>query len=57
MAIVVRCQGYMELEETLLQWKQKTHLHRLLSVEEEVPRKYKPKKDVIAKFLANSPDD
>ena len=48
--------GYMELEETLLQWKQKTHLLRLLDAPEEVPRKYRTKKTFMDQFLTKKLD-
>lgn len=32
--------GYMELEETLMQWKQKTHLLRVLEPQELQPKEH-----------------
>lgn len=52
MVLVSPPQGYMELEETLMQWKQKTHLYRVLAPTEEIPRKLKPKKNAKERFLA-----
>jgi hypothetical protein len=59
----VRCgttllQGYMEVEETLMQWKQKTHLMRLLAPEYEEPRKARAAKQGFKeRFLAGVVDD
>ena len=36
-AAILVAKGYMELEETLMQWKQKSHLLRLLDVSEKNP--------------------
>ena len=41
--------GYMELEETLKQWKQKTHLLRILEVRVECP--YHNGRDFVATFF------
>jgi hypothetical protein len=47
----------MELEETLMQWKQKTHLYRMLSPEEEAPRKLRKKLNSREKFLSGLDDN
>jgi NADH dehydrogenase (ubiquinone) 1 alpha subcomplex subunit 6 len=39
---ILLAKGYMELEETLMQWKQKTHLMRILEPADMVEKDAKP---------------
>jgi NADH dehydrogenase (ubiquinone) 1 alpha subcomplex subunit 6 len=45
--------GYMEVEETLMQWKQKTHLLRILEPLELQPKKYGPVLTAREKLILN----